>query len=293
MARFRNNQQRALVARIYVGGGLSVERAQRLDEMAVLPELASWQTWMFHITLCGTRHAQHGLRAAMLVPNTVLLSGPLPGQVRVRSLPGVASDTVVLGVSAERWRRFVAEHPTFAHHNAELLAGPAVLARHSAPPHVLRVTRQVLALGEIERPPALALENHCALLLRLLGELAFGAPAAQEQGRLRVEAAQRRMVERLDRPPSLDEIAAALCVSRRQLQRDFLSCTGMTPMRYLSALRLSEANLLLAETALPVAEVASRLGYPSPAAFSAAFRQIYQCSPREVRCGLAAGGHDE
>jgi AraC-like DNA-binding protein len=294
MARFRNNQQHALVARVYAGDGIVIERAQRLDELALLPELASWRTWAFHITLCGTRHARHGEQSAMLVPNTVLLSGPARGPVRVRSLPGVASDTVVLWLAAERWGQLVAQHPAFARHNAELRAGHPVMARHPAPPHILRVTRQILALAEQGRPPRLALENHCGLLLRLLGELRFGPPAA-EQGRahLRVETAQRHMVEGLERPPSLEEIAAALSVSPRQLQRDFLECTGMTPMRYLSRLRLGEANLLLTETALPVAEIACRLGYPSPAAFSAAFRQIYGCSPRQVRGELTALSHDE
>ena len=102
----------------------------------------------------------------------------------------------------------------------------------------------------------------------------------------RVEAAQRRIVEALAQPPSLQQIAAELNVSLRQLQRDFLACTGLTPVRYRNIMRLREANRLLTETSLPIAEIATRLGYTNLAHFSAAFRQVYQVSPREVRKSL-------
>ena len=81
----------------------------------------------------------------------------------------------------------------------------------------------------------------------------------------------------------MSELADALGVSPRQLQRDFLACTGMTPIRYINLMRLSEANFLLAETQLPIAEIATALGYVSPTHFSAVFRQVYNCSPRDVR----------
>jgi AraC-like DNA-binding protein len=292
MARFRNNQQHTLVERIHAEGGLCVERVQRFDELALLPEVAFWRTWSFRITLSGTRHLQYQQQTYTLAPNTILLNGPLQEPVRIRGLPGVGSDIVVLSVATDRWSQFAAQHPTFACHNADLLAvspEPPRVARHSAPPHILRVVRQILALAPQGHTSRLAMENHCVLLLRLLGELRFGAcTTGQEHERRRVEAAQRHMVERLDRPPSLEEIAAALSISQRQLQRDFLICSGMTPMRYLNTMRLSEANFLLAETALPVGAIAAQLGYPSPAAFSAAFRQHYGCSPRQVRGELAA-----
>jgi AraC-like DNA-binding protein len=46
---------------------------------------------------------------------------------------------------------------------------------------------------------------------------------------------------------------------------------------------MSEANSMLAETSMPIAQIAALLGYVSQAHFSAAFRQAYHCSPREVR----------
>ncbi len=287
MARFRNNEQHTLVEPIYQGGDLAVERALGFDQSALLPEVAHWRAWSFRITLGGTRYMRCLEHAATLAPNTVLWSGPLREPVRLRGLPGTGSDVVALTFTPVGWRRFLEQHPLFAQRHAALLeAAPRepLLAQQSAPPQVLHVLRQLIALRAAHRPAPLALENHCALLLGLLGELRFDAPVpCQEHERRRVEAAQAWMIAHLDRRPSLAEIAAGLSVSPRQVQRDFLACAGMTPMRYLATMRLSEANFLLAETALPIAEIARTLGYTTPAHFSAAFRQLYHCSPRQVR----------
>ena len=66
-------------------------------------------------------------------------------------------------------------------------------------------------------------------------------------------------------------------------QADWLALLAQTERGYLNLLRLSEANTLLARSALPVAEVAALLGYASATHFSTAFRQVYGCSPRQVR----------
>jgi AraC family transcriptional regulator of adaptative response / methylphosphotriester-DNA alkyltransferase methyltransferase len=91
------------------------------------------------------------------------------------------------------------------------------------------------------------------------------------------------MIDRLDRPLSISAIAAALHISPRQLQRDFLACTGLSPVAYGQMLRLSEANMLLASTTLPIGTVAARLGYANAAHFSAAFRRLYHCTPSQIR----------
>lgn len=285
MARFRNNQHQSVVTQLYERAGLQIERVQRFDQTALLPEPAEWRGWSFRITLGGTRYVCHEQQTYTLAPNTILWHAPLRQPVRLRWLPGTSSDVVVVSFTAQRWRALLEQHPALAQRAEALLAGErGPLAQQSAPPQLLHVLRQVIALGASQRPGALALDNHCALLLALLAELRFDAPLpCQEHERRRVEAAQTWMIAQMARRPSLGEIAQALCVSPRQLQRDFLACAGVTPMRYLALMRLSEANFLLAETSLPIAEIAALLGYTSPAHFSAAFRQLYQCSPRQVR----------
>jgi AraC-like DNA-binding protein len=288
MARFRNNEHQVVVAPVWQRDGLQIQRVQRFDQTALLPELDRWQAWSFRITLSGTRYVAYQDQVYSLAPNTVLWHSPLTHKIKTRCLPGTGSDLVIVSFTAQRWSAFVEQHPAFHEHNAALASGTAeqhVLALQIAPPQLLHVLRQLVVLSHMPDAAALALENAGALLLNLIGELRFDtATLAQEpERRRRVELAQARMIARLARPPSLSQIAGDLNVSPRQLQRDFRAFTGLTPMRYLNVVRMSEANSLLAQTSMPIAQIAALLGYVSQAHFSAAFRQAYHYSPSEVR----------
>jgi AraC-like DNA-binding protein len=288
MARFRNNEQQIVVAPVLQRDGLRIERVQRFDQTAVLPEIDRWRAWSFRITLSGTRYVSHQNQSYSLAPNTILWHSPLKQVVKTRCLPGTGSDVAVVSFTTERWDAFMEQYPAFRERNAALVRGAderQLLTLQIAPPQLLHVVRQLIVLGQAPRAADLALENAGALLLSLIGALRFDVPSmAQEpERRRRVELAQARMVARLARPPSLSQIADDLNVSPRQLQRDFRAFTGLTPMRYLNVVRISEANSLLAETSMPIAQIAALLGYVSQAHFSAAFRQAYHCSPRDVR----------
>jgi AraC-like DNA-binding protein len=288
MARFRHNQLNIVVEPVYQRDGLNVERVRRFDQTALLPDIEHWRAWSLRVTLNGTRYSGHDGHAYTLAPNTILWHSPLKEVVKTRGLPGTGSDVVVLSFTAQRWFRFIDQHPAFCTHNAELLGskpGHQLVALQLAPPQLLHVLRRFVVLGRSPRATALALENYSTLLLRLIGDLRFDVAiqSRDDERRQRVELAQGRMVARLAQPPSLQQIAAGLNVSPRQLQRDFLAVTGLTPMRYLNLVRLSEANSLLAESSMPIAEIAALLGYVSQAHFSAAFRQAYGSSPRQVR----------
>jgi AraC-like DNA-binding protein len=288
MARFRNNEHQVVAETIYDRAGLKIDRVQRFDQTALLPGLDRWRAWSFRITLSGTRYIRYADRSYTLAPNTVAWHSPLKEVVKTRCLPGTGSDTTIVSFSSQRWAAFLEQAERFRERTTSLLAEhPAqpVLALQSAPPQLLHVLRQLIVLSKAGHAPALALDNACTLLLQLLGEMQFGASAQcqDQERRQRVELAQGRMVARLMRPPSLEQVARELNISSRQLQRDFVAFTGLTPIRYLNVVRLSEANALLAETSLPIAQIAALLGYTSPAHFSAAFRQAYHCSPSEVR----------
>jgi AraC-like DNA-binding protein len=288
MARFRNNEHQIIVAPVLQRDGLRIERVQRFDQTALLPEIDRWRAWSFRITLSGTRYVTYQDHAYSLAPHTILWHSPLKQPVKTRCLPGTGSDVAVVSFTIERWDAFMDQQRAFRDRNTVPLLGAAerqLLALQAAPPQLLHVLRQLIGLSKVPNAGALALENAGALLLNLLGELRFDmANVAQEQeSRQRVELAQARMVARLAHPPSLSQIAGDLNVSTRQLQRDFRAFTGLTPMQYLNLVRLSEANSLLAKTSMPIAQIAALLGYVSQAHFSAAFRQAYHCSPREVR----------
>ncbi len=84
--------------------------------------------------------------------------------------------------------------------------------------------------------------------------------------------------------PSLDELAGALHLTTRTLQRR-LAAEDAGFSRVLREVREERARDLLRRRALHVEEVAYRLGFRDPDAFSRAFRGWTGCSPSEYRRG--------
>ncbi|KAB8142261.1 helix-turn-helix transcriptional regulator [Chloroflexia bacterium SDU3-3] len=283
MARFRHNDHQINTTLVQLCSGMRIERIQRFDQHAILPELTPWNHWRMRITLGGTRYLTYQQQRSTLAPNTICWSGPLKDPARASWLPGTSSDVVDVTWSHASWRSFLLTHPQFAELNAAPLGGGGFYLQH-APPQLLHVLRQMIALTERDPVPEAALANQAALLVDVLARLQFATPRrVDEEQRRRVERAQSVMAECMANPMNIAKIAESLSVSPRQLQRDFLTYTGLSPLRFFNLMRLSEANFLLAETALPVSTIATSLGYVSVTHFSTAFRQIYHCSPREVR----------
>ncbi|MET3513089.1 AraC family transcriptional regulator of adaptative response / DNA-3-methyladenine glycosylase II [Pseudacidovorax sp. 1753] len=83
--------------------------------------------------------------------------------------------------------------------------------------------------------------------------------------------------------PVVARIAARLGVSDRHLRRLFEAEFGVPPLQYLQTRRLLAAKQLLADTRLPVADVARASGFGSVRRFQAAFAAHYGLNPREMR----------
>jgi AraC family transcriptional regulator len=81
----------------------------------------------------------------------------------------------------------------------------------------------------------------------------------------------------------LAELAAAIGVSPRHLLRQFRKTFRTTPHRYLTELRVSRGERLLAETRMPVAEVALALGFNSQSHFTDVFRRETGTTPARYR----------
>ena len=87
----------------------------------------------------------------------------------------------------------------------------------------------------------------------------------------------------LERPLSLDELAARALMSRRSFVRHFKAATGASPHAWLLGQRLSLAEELLETTSLPVEQVAERVGYRSAAVFREQFAARRGLAPRDYR----------
>lgn len=89
----------------------------------------------------------------------------------------------------------------------------------------------------------------------------------------------------LDDHINLDVITDELGISRRQMERLFRHYLSTTPKKYLQNLRLQRARILLAETNLPVVDVAVACGFDSAAYFSKRFREAFGMSPHKFSTG--------
>ena len=83
--------------------------------------------------------------------------------------------------------------------------------------------------------------------------------------------------------PSVEKLAGRLGVSSRHLRRIFEAQFGVTPLQYLQTRRLLTAKQLLADTGLPIAQVAFISGFASVRRFNAAFAQHYRLNPTQLR----------
>jgi len=91
------------------------------------------------------------------------------------------------------------------------------------------------------------------------------------------------MMENLEEPVQLRDIADQVGVTMRQVERLFHRYVNMTPVKYYMDLRLEHARLLLLQTGIPVLEVAMASGFISHSHFSKCYRNHYGCSPVQER----------
>lgn len=80
-----------------------------------------------------------------------------------------------------------------------------------------------------------------------------------------------------------ERLAARLGVSDRHLRRVFEERLGVSPLRYLMTRKLLTAKQLLADTDLPVTQIALSSGFASVRRFNAAFLEHYRLNPTQLR----------
>ncbi|MBC7436881.1 MAG: helix-turn-helix domain-containing protein, partial [Bdellovibrionales bacterium] len=83
--------------------------------------------------------------------------------------------------------------------------------------------------------------------------------------------------------PSVEKLAARLGISDRHVRRIFETHFGVSPVQYLQTRRLLTAKQLLADTRLPITQVALISGFASVRRFNAAFVEHYGLNPTQLR----------
>jgi AraC family transcriptional regulator len=117
-------------------------------------------------------------------------------------------------------------------------------------------------------------------------------PRSGESMESAVERAITFITERYSEPLSLSDVANSAILSRFHFCRIFRDATGVTPGRFLSAVRIYQAKRMLATTAMNVTEVAFAVGYNSLGSFSNHFTDSVGISPGRFRRIARSGGFE-
>ena len=91
------------------------------------------------------------------------------------------------------------------------------------------------------------------------------------------------MEENIEKPLSLDRIARATGLSRRQIERLFKRDLNCVPKRYYLEMRLRRARELLLQTAMPIMDITAACGFQSPPHFSKCYRNQFGYPPSAER----------
>lgn len=170
-------------------------------------------------------------------------------------------------------------------------------ASETAP--ALRATLDLLRLEtETSHPGASVAASSLANLVLvqvLRAHLASGAHAPGWLGALvdpRIGKALGLMHADVARHWKVDELAAAVAMSRTAFSERFRTRVGMTPIDYLTHWRVAKAKAAL-EAGQSIAAVAESTGYGSEAAFHSAFKRIVGQSPGRYRRQQSSGPADK
>lgn len=108
-----------------------------------------------------------------------------------------------------------------------------------------------------------------------------------ENGLERVKAAMLYMRQNMEKPLSLDGIAAEVGISKYYFSREFKRATGQTPVEYLNKARCREAGQMIRDGS-SVSEAARRCGFENLSYFTRTYKKhIGELPSKTVRGGEA------
>jgi transcriptional regulator GlxA family with amidase domain len=120
------------------------------------------------------------------------------------------------------------------------------------------------------------------------GQAQFVERALPERSDDGLGATRAWMLERLQRPLTVAEMARHAVRSERSFMRHFRAETGSTPLAWLHEQRILHARRLLEETDMPVEDVAASSGFGTAANLREHFRRATRTTPTAYRRAFRA-----
>jgi AraC-like DNA-binding protein len=267
----------------------------------VLPHLVRWQyrtdepLVMLRASLACDVQFRYGGRAPLVFnrPELTLACVPKGMPLQVDIAGGTRQQGIITIFRAASFAsRYGLRDEDLPAELRDALAGPAGTGRVASFPIDHRVAaliadtldsrlhgelRVVQTAGRVAELVAYALDA----MLRPPGTRAAALPRRRD-----VDLAHAALA-RLDRdyrhPPSFADLAREIGTSQNKLKAVFKEAYGITMADYCLERRVREAQQLLIEASLTIAQVAERVGYEHQSSFTAAFRGHVGMSPREYR----------
>lgn len=128
-----------------------------------------------------------------------------------------------------------------------------------------------------------AVEILCHAFEALDEQDSTGCPASSALAARGVVKAQRILMESFVSPPTLDDLAQEVGMSRSSLCAGFRQILGQSVYDYINDLRMQHALALLAERSASITQIAYAVGYNYPSSFSVAVQRRFGATPRELR----------
>lgn len=99
----------------------------------------------------------------------------------------------------------------------------------------------------------------------------------------RIKASLLHMEQNLDTKLRVDQVAAHVGISRRQLERLFHEKTGISPGTALDRIRMTKARFLVERTSRPLIEIALDVGFENSSHFGRKFKKSFGTTPIRLR----------
>ncbi|MEF3306961.1 AraC family transcriptional regulator [Paenibacillus sp. GYB003] len=129
----------------------------------------------------------------------------------------------------------------------------------------------------------LSLKIHLSQLLLTLARSTQSRTAGSDSNRLRAEKIRGYIDSHYFEPLTAVDIASKLGISTRHVNTIFKERYELTPMQYLTEVRIRLAQKLLAETGKDIISICFEVGYDSVSTFYRSFKAVAKLSPKSYR----------